>query len=88
MLQALQGTFVECASPASVTLWLASVVLELVAAREVHAHSQPFVRRAALIASSQACLNPSCRLWAHAGTLYVHHHMAELHWPVMTAFSL
>ena len=56
---ALQGTFVECASPAGVTLWLASVVLELVAAKEVHAHSQPFVRRAALMASSQACLTSS-----------------------------
>jgi hypothetical protein len=52
---AVQGTFVECASPARVTLWLASVVLELVAAKEVHAHSQPFVRRSALIAASQAC---------------------------------
>lgn len=49
----MQGTFVECASPAHVTLWLASVVLELVAAKEVHGHSQPFVRRSALIAASQ-----------------------------------
>lgn len=49
-----QGTFVECASPARVTLWLASAMLELVAAKEVHAHSQPFVRRSALIAASQA----------------------------------
>lgn len=78
---ALQGTFVECASPAGVTLWLASVVLELVAAKEVHAHSQPFVRRAALIASSQACLKPSARLASHAETLCVHHHMAMLHTP-------
>ena len=52
----------ECASPAGVTLWLASVVLELVTAKEVHAHSQPFVRRAALIASSQACHRLSDRL--------------------------
>ena len=81
MPRALQGTFVECASPASVTLWLASVVLELVAAKEVHAHSQPFVRRAALIASSQACLNPSGRLGSHAETLCAHHHMAMLHGP-------
>ena len=44
----------ECASPAQVTLWLASVVLELVAASEVHSHSQAFVRRSALIAASQA----------------------------------
>ena len=50
---AAQGTFVECAGPAKVTLWLASVVLELVAAKEVHAHGQPFVRRSALIAASQ-----------------------------------
>ncbi|CAL5229633.1 g12997 [Coccomyxa viridis] len=47
------GTFVECASPAQITLWLASVVLELVAAKEVHGHSQPSVRRSALIAASQ-----------------------------------
>ncbi len=53
----MQGTFVECASPAQVTLWLASVVLELVAAKEVHGHSQPFVRRSALIAASQARSN-------------------------------
>ena len=45
----------ECASPAQITLWLASVVLELVAAKEVHGHSQPSVRRSALIAASQVC---------------------------------
>ena len=61
---ALQGTFVECASPARVTLWLASVVLELVAAKEVHVHSQPFVRRSALIAASQARALYACFLAA------------------------
>ena len=65
----MQGTFVECASPAQVTLWLASVVLELVAAKEVHGHSQAFVRRSALIAASQAGLpHPgSCPVWGHHG---------------------
>ena len=61
-MKAVQGTFVECASPAHVTLWLASVVLELVAAREVHSHNQPFVRRSALIAASQAGFRISASL--------------------------
>ncbi|CAL8463180.1 g2714 [Coccomyxa elongata] len=48
-----QGTFVECAAPAAVTLRLAAALLELLAAREVHAHPEPTVRRSALIAVSQ-----------------------------------
>lgn len=69
---AAQGTFVECASPAHVTLWLASVVLELVAAKEVHTHTQPYVRRSALIAASQACfyrLSSSSSHHSHGGQL-------------------
>ncbi|KAK9908206.1 hypothetical protein WJX75_004272 [Coccomyxa subellipsoidea] len=48
-----QGTFVECAAPAAVTLRLAAALLELLAAPEVHAHAEPYVRRSALIAVSQ-----------------------------------
>ncbi|EIE21374.1 hypothetical protein COCSUDRAFT_56593 [Coccomyxa subellipsoidea C-169] len=48
-----QGTFVECAAPAGVTLRLAAALLELLAAPEVHAHAEPYVRRSALIAVSQ-----------------------------------
>jgi telomere length regulation protein len=55
---AAQGTFVECAAPAPVTLRLASALLELVASPAVHKHEEPYVRRAALIAASQVLMLP------------------------------
>lgn len=55
--RAAQGTFVECAAPAAVTLRLAAALLELLAAPEVHAHAEPYVRRSALIAVSQVRCN-------------------------------
>ena len=46
----------ECAAPAAVTLRLAAALLELLAAREVHAHAEPTVRRSALVAISKVWL--------------------------------
>lgn len=59
-----QGTFVECAAPGAVVLRLATALLELLAAPQVHKHPEPFVRRSALIAASQV----------HATTLPIEHH--------------
>ena len=49
----VQGTFVEAAAPAPVSLQLAAAVLELLSSSPVGYHVQPYVRRAALVAASQ-----------------------------------
>jgi len=53
-LLATLGAFAECAAPAPAAAGVAAAVLELLAAPGVHAHPQPFVRRSALVAASQA----------------------------------
>lgn len=57
----MQGTFVEAAAPAPVSLQLAAAVLELIASSPVGRHAQPYVRRAALVAASQVGLSVRCR---------------------------
>ena len=49
----MQATFVECVGSAPVAPQLAACVLELVRSPGVHGHSQPYVRRSALLASAQ-----------------------------------
>lgn len=57
------GTFVECCGPSPQTLPLAAGVLELVHSRGVHDSPEPYVRRAALLASSQVLVAlPPARL--------------------------
>jgi len=53
-LLATLGAFAEAAAPAPAGAGVAAAVLELLAAPGVHAHPQPFVRRSALVAASQA----------------------------------
>lgn len=48
------GTFLECCTHTPQAVPLAAAVLELVHSRRVHAHPEPYVRRASLLAISQA----------------------------------
>lgn len=48
----MQGYFVQAASPSLQTAHMASTTLEMLKFPQVHANSQPFVRRSALIAAS------------------------------------
>lgn len=52
------GTFMECCSGAPQSLPLAAAVVELVRAERVHAHPEPYVRRAALLAVAQVGSSP------------------------------
>lgn len=54
---AVQGSFVESASPAPVTKRLATAVLELLRAEAVHQHAEAHVRRAALLTAAQVGLH-------------------------------
>ena len=47
------GRFVAAAAPAPVAAQLAGATAELLAAPQVSAHEEPYVRRAALFAASQ-----------------------------------
>lgn len=58
-LASLQGTFVEAAAPAPVSMQLAAAVLELICSAPVGAHAQPYVRRAAIVTASQVLLQAS-----------------------------
>ena len=55
-----QGAFVDCASPAPVTATLATATMELLRSDHVHKHTQPYVRRAALVAAGQVGPAWSC----------------------------
>lgn len=55
----MQGTFVEAAAPAPVSMQLAAAVLELLASPPVGAHAQPYVRRAAIVTASQVPHSPA-----------------------------
>ena len=55
----MQGCFVGCAVPSAAAEGVAAALLELIAADQVHAHAQPFVRRSALVALAQVrCPDP------------------------------
>ena len=56
----VQGAFVDCASPAPVTATLATATVELLRSDHVHKHTQPYVRRAALVAAGQVRPAWSC----------------------------
>ena len=43
----------DCASPAPITATLATATVELLRSDHVHKHTQPYVRRAALVAAGQ-----------------------------------
>ena len=60
----LQGSFVEAASPSLQMVQISATILELIKAPAVHAHSQAYVRRCALVTASKVsqCHNLSCSL--------------------------
>ena len=68
LLVCAQGTFVTCASPAPVTATLATATVELLHSDHVHKHTQPYVRRAALVATGQ--VGPACSCSAAVLVLY------------------
>lgn len=57
------GTFVECCKTAPQAVPLSTAVLELVRTQRVHAHPEPYVRRASLLAASQVSPYWSCFIW-------------------------
>ncbi len=84
LLSCLQGIFVECAGAAPIAAQLAACVLELVRSPGVQGHSQPYVRRSALLAAAQVGFNnPLCAvnfIPASSATLHISEDMIHQHY--------
>ena len=64
----VQGTFVEAAAPAPVSLHLATAVLQLLSSKVITSHPQPYTRRAAIVTASQVhSIGSPCNMSCCAG---------------------